>query len=219
MSNPNSNSASNQNQPKIYNGIYTITSPTGSHRTFRVFTSKREGGFKGKQIVQLFIGTNNTDYSNPYEWHAFGHIATTSITIWIERAKQHGCQSLGSEQAGIQFFEKLAKMFYSLASGNEQFLKLGCTIQVSKHCFKCNRVITNPDSLDLGYGPECTKKLGLSVLIKGNKGNAKSEKKSSETSEIRDNRNSKSSCALSSERSTMDRVMCAASIKVNGISI
>ena len=32
---------------------------------------------------------------------------------------------------------------------------------VSRHCFNCNAELTTPESVALGFGPECRKKFGL----------------------------------------------------------
>jgi hypothetical protein len=47
-------------QPTVFNGTYTITSPTGEHRTFRIKTQKDDARFApGKRTIALLTGSDN----------------------------------------------------------------------------------------------------------------------------------------------------------------
>jgi hypothetical protein len=123
----------------LYNGKYTITSPTGEHRTFEVRTV-REGNLAGKRIVAMLTGPDNqTDYKG------FGFVNDAGIKVWRKVADSG------------DFFQKVAKMLWVMGTtgSNNEYARRGCTLQLSKRCVKCNRELTDPTSISLGIGPVC----------------------------------------------------------------
>ena len=118
--------------PQVANGFHTLTLPCGSHRTFRVRT-ERNGRRRGTRSVALLIGPDNTD-----DYEAFGHLTPFGVQVW----QRNGSLKL-TEYAGI-----LWELWNG--AGIE-----GCTLLLSKRCFRCNRPLTDPESLELGVGPTC----------------------------------------------------------------
>jgi hypothetical protein len=121
----------------LYNGTYTITSPTGEHRTFKVHTAKN-GGLAGRRIVSMLVGPDNQS-----DYKGFGFVSDVGIQVW--------------RKSETEFFLKAAKMLWVMGTtGTDNgYAKAGCEIQLSKSCCRCNRELTDPTSIRLGIGPVC----------------------------------------------------------------
>lgn len=115
-----------------HNGCITIVSGrTGAHRTIRVKYAKS----MGKRIIEMLVGNDN---ENSYK--GFGTVeADGKITLWRGRDSD--------------FFRILAKMVMN----PEEWLDRA-TFQFEGKCIRCNRKLTNPESLKSGIGPECAKR-------------------------------------------------------------
>lgn len=126
--------------PRIHNGTYTMRRvETGEHRTFKIRTVK-DGALEGKRIVALLTGPDNrTDFTG------FGFVEDDRISVWKK------CRGDGKKSA----YEWYAEMLVHLGCEDGTFRDHAYTVTVSKKCLKCNRKLTNPESLMTGYGPEC----------------------------------------------------------------
>jgi hypothetical protein len=135
----------------VVDGVYTVGLPDGGHRTFKVRTqasAERQLADKplrspfapGEMVVGMLTGSCNTsDYTNIGFVKANGRLAT-----W-------------SRQRGTQF-EARTQELVDLLTGTEKGINLksqGYTVEVSKTCRRCGRVLTAPESLLSGYGSEC----------------------------------------------------------------
>lgn len=137
----------------IHNGFYTIKNvTTGNHRTFRIKTQPEHSNFAaGKRIVGLLTGPDNTaNYRN------FAFLSDSGIHVW---QKFKGKPDKPSE------FEIYANMLWKLLTSTNSVYHGKCTIQCEKHCLRCNRVLTHPDSQDTGFGPECIKLIRKTTLL------------------------------------------------------
>lgn len=131
----------------IFNGTYTITSPTGEHRTFQISTQPKDSRFAaGQRVIALLNGPDNTT-----NYQGFGFVTDNGISVW--RSKQ------GSNNTKSQY-EKFAAMVWSMAINGEQsfFYAKGCRLLVEGKCIRCNRKLTHPTSILSGIGPECAKR-------------------------------------------------------------
>ncbi len=127
---------------KIFNGIYTIHSgTTGDHRTFRISTQVDTAEFApGRRIIGLLTGPDNqTDYTG------FGFVDEEGIQVW---SNKRGTDTL---------WEKYAEMLWSLAldAALSPWADRGYRIMVEGRCLKCNRVLSDPESIVSGIGPVC----------------------------------------------------------------
>jgi len=73
---------------KVFNGTYTITSPTGAHRTFRIRTALH-GDMKGKRLVELLVGPDNENNFQP-----FGFVDDNGVAVWKKYRGQDGKPSI-----------------------------------------------------------------------------------------------------------------------------
>jgi hypothetical protein len=134
-----------ETQTVVFNGTYTVISPTGDHRTFQIKTQKETSRFcPGKRVVSILNGPNNeADYLG------FGFVEDGGINVWSARKSNRPTYP--------SLWEQYAKMLWSLITEGEQsrFYVKGARIEVSKRCLICNRKLTHPASLEKGIGPEC----------------------------------------------------------------
>lgn len=124
----------NTSRITTHNGAVTITSPTGAHRTFQVKTVQK-GSLEGKRIVQLLAGDDNTPDGS---WLGFGFVQDNGrVNVWTRHR--------GTD------FEKFARML----EAPERYIAKGCTYLHESKCRRCNRRLTDPESIETGIGPVC----------------------------------------------------------------
>lgn len=133
-------------QKLIPNGKFTIQSArTGRHRTFRIHTVK-SGKAKGARFVALLVGPDNQrnyqsfavvseDWSNILVFRKYRSFAGDRPTEWESYACMLECMLTGKSE--------------------EHFEGLGYTIEGSRKCARCNRELTEPESIRIGVGPYC----------------------------------------------------------------
>ena len=115
-----------------HNGIITIRNPaTGEHRTVKIATGK-DGVTRW---VSLFFGTDN---ERERDYRSFGRINRDGQVIVFQSLRQDG------------FYERLA----NLLNHPERFADR-LEFLFEGRCRRCNRKLTNPESIESGIGPEC----------------------------------------------------------------
>jgi len=139
----------------MFNGTYTIESPKGGHRTFKVATVLR-GKLEGRRVVSLLTGPDNES-----SWSGFGFVEESGIAVWGRRNRSvRGLVSTPQARAEWLTFthrEKLSTMLWSLSTEGEasQFYRLGYRLLLEGRCLICNRKLTTPESITSGVGPVC----------------------------------------------------------------
>lgn len=161
------------------NGVYTIEGPRG-HRTFRISTilepgrntgssagvdrqprSDQEDTFRhrhhGKRVLELLTGPDNTSNYKGLAWYA-----TPKPIDMYQKFKEKVPFDVAITQAnsGIGHLWKFGIKNEVLVN---TFAKLveragvldGYTVHFAKHCLKCNRLLTTPESIERGIGPVC----------------------------------------------------------------
>jgi len=120
----------------MFNGVYTVHSPTGEHRTFNVETWRT-----GERAISILAGPDNTS-----DYVTFGFVLSSKIALWKKMDKP--------------FYRQCAKMLWDLAKNGENsaYAQKGVKLLLVKHCLRCNRVLTTPGSIQSGIGPECARK-------------------------------------------------------------
>lgn len=135
---------------KLFNGHYTVTNPKGEHRTFRIATQPLDASFApGERLLGLLSGPENEEN---YKTFAFVNEDDT-IRVWAR---------FKSKTQEKSFWEKSAFMLRNMVLEGDQspFVAKGCSLLLEKHCLACNRLLTIPESIERGIGPECAKKFG-----------------------------------------------------------
>lgn len=134
-------------KPTIPNGRFTLRNKTtGDHRTFQIRTQKKDAKFApGKRIIGLLMGRDNTA-----DYQSFGFVDNKGITVWT---KFRGMMKTSA-------YEMFARMLWQAATkGSLATVKGDYELMVEKRCLRCNRVLTNPESIESGIGPECAGKI------------------------------------------------------------
>lgn len=155
---------------KIFNGTFTIISPRGGHKTFRIesILDSKSSFFSGKRVIAIMDGRNNeTDYKK------FGFVDNQGIRVWnrydlanmslFDQRKFEVEDQLSGDFEFLQDLRKnavlYAKMVWQLSTNpDNQFVKLGYKLELSGECVFCGKTLTNPKSMRTGIGPECAKK-------------------------------------------------------------
>jgi Family of unknown function (DUF6011) len=127
-----------------HNGFITIHNPsTGNHRTFHIETVMGDDALAGKRIVRLLTGLDRDD---PSHWRGFAFADEFGVHVW-KRFRGTGKPS---------DYERFARML----SETQRYADRGIRYMISGTCRRCNRVLTNPASIDSGIGPVCAEKSG-----------------------------------------------------------
>lgn len=125
----------------IQNQVITMkNNKTGGHRTFAVKVCQK-GGLEGKQIVALLTGQDNEN-----DYQGFGFVTDTGIKVW--RSK---------DTETFRVYAAMLEQFLGLC--NRGFAFNDVEFLASKRCIRCNRTLTTPESIELGIGPECARRM------------------------------------------------------------
>jgi hypothetical protein len=121
---------------RTHNGVITMKSmKTGEHRTFRIRTMKQDAKFlPGKRLVELLHGPDNES-----DYRSFGMIGDDGrVYLW----KKH---------QGQTFYVWVASALQS----PERYLDR-VEFSFEGRCRRCNRLLSDPDSVASGIGPTCS---------------------------------------------------------------
>ena len=148
-------------QERIGNGTFTLQGEEGNHLTFKISTGRR-GYWKDQRILSIMIGSDNES-----DYQGFGVLETSGIKMWskvickrnpvngdfLTRDQIRACMELIISHGNIGGVngEEVSKKFTG-PNGKEYI------ILVSTRCIRCNRKLTNPESVKSGIGPECSTK-------------------------------------------------------------
>lgn len=127
---------------KVPNGYYTIEKEGDRHITIRIEDAPEEWKTAGRVVGVLTGPVNTSDYTN------FGFIYDNgSLQPWKKFAK------------GFESWKEAVKIL--VQSDKDERVGLGKAYALrSGRCWRCGRVLTVPESIRDGIGPECKKKLG-----------------------------------------------------------
>lgn len=126
----------------IHKGFFTVQSPLDAkHRTFRVKTSAKSG----KTVIGILTGSNNL---SDYTW--FGYLVGTEVRFW--KNPRYGYETFGVTMP-IGNAEVLECVAAILNDANGAGLRFATEY---KNCSRCGKVLTVPESIEIGMGPECS---------------------------------------------------------------
>jgi hypothetical protein len=119
----------------VPNGTLTVTNrATGAHRTFRVKTWRK----KGRRVVEMLTGPENT---RDYTAFAFVDEERRAVSLWSRF-------QLGD-------WPRLAEVVRVVLFDEAHPWRAQLDVQLSRTCIRCNRLLTTPESIERGIGPEC----------------------------------------------------------------
>ena len=123
-------------------GYFTIVYPLhNTHRTLRLRRQDADDVFMpGCLIVSKMTGSDNESH-----YSGIGHIKNGILTVWKKAAQdQQTVNAIVSALNKIRVNTEETGKAYAMRSGK---------------CWVCNRLLTNPESIQAGIGPECRKKI------------------------------------------------------------
>lgn len=161
----------------LQNGTYTISHPKRGHFTVKVHTAQ-QGQLAGRRIISMLTGPDNTaDYRGVAFWNddERDHEGKRwpQAKVWSRfRGPRSELPLDGYHyqyQGGWNSVEQKLAIFLDLAlralnvgeDGRDlgsHWRSQGYEIQRSSRCVRCNRELTDPESLRIGQGPECRSK-------------------------------------------------------------
>jgi hypothetical protein len=125
----------------IRNGCYTVRNrQTGDHRTFRIATRTWKDG-KTHRVLELLTGPSNTD-----DYLAIGFAGDTPADLRPWRSAMAKAPQVGPLVQSLRAAMDPAHPWH-----HQLELHLAAT------CRRCNRLLTTPESIEAGIGPECAR--------------------------------------------------------------
>lgn len=129
------------------NAVFTLTRPDGTHYTYRVYKARPYKSFT-RETWFVSLGTNYHDSIS------LGRLKRAVLTEHPVYGNSNSRMTgSASEATFLCFWDAL-----------DSLTGVGATqirLQHAGRCCCCGRELTNPESIDLGIGPECREKVGL----------------------------------------------------------
>ncbi len=143
------------------NGTFTLEG-SGVHLTLSVKTA-RKGHFEGKRIISIMVGSDNeSDFLGIANLELNG-----SLRVW-RKAENCRRNPATGEYLTAKQVESVIRLIMEHGrvgevNGAEVFKEFECNgrsykLMTSVRCCRCNRKLTNPESVQAGIGPECAGK-------------------------------------------------------------
>lgn len=128
----------NPNTCDIKKGFFTVERDGERHLTFRLKTNR-----KGQTIIGVMHGSNNL-----FDYIWFGFATNAGINFW--RQANSGYRM----PATLPITRDVAIDCFRAIQGDPNAAGQ-MYARESQRCARCNRVLTNPESLNNHFGPEC----------------------------------------------------------------
>lgn len=115
--------------------IFTVSNPKGEHYTFKVTPSRSQDYF----LAFLLVGSDNTNYN---------HYA------YLCKIRRYDLAAVATKEihTSVRVLSWVLKLILKGESPPE-----GYKVQPSERCGRCGRLLTTPESIESGLGPECRK--------------------------------------------------------------
>jgi len=131
----------NSNFFKGGNALFTVGNNTGKHYTFKIKKGKRQDS---PYFVSLLTGQeNSSDKSFTY----MGILNPLSMYVYLTKKTK-----FNETSTPVKVIRWAIKLVHSHKS-----IPVGYSIQHEGRCCRCGRVLTSPESIERGIGPECIK--------------------------------------------------------------
>lgn len=124
--------------------IFTVSNGQGQHYTFRVDHSEGDQRFAPAWFIKMLTGPDNTS-----DYTYMGKIDAEMGEVVITTKSKFAAGSQAVKVAG----------FVLRVVWGRQELPAGYEIMHNGCCARCGRMLTVPESVESGFGPECIKKM------------------------------------------------------------
>jgi hypothetical protein len=127
--------------------IFTVSNDKGEHFTYRV-NAKDDRRIAGKKVyfASLLTGPDN---ENSYSY--MGLLLPNRFSLKLTKGSK-----VGRDAKSVQV---LCWALQMIRKGSP--LPNGYAIQHAGRCCRCARILTEPESIEIGIGPECRKRMGI----------------------------------------------------------
>ena len=131
------------NLEAVNNGYFTIeNTKTGEWRTFRIQKQKEHNRLPtGAQVLSLLVGPENTT-----QYRAFAFINTRGAFSFKKLREKSGVW---------QAYCNLVHSLLTEGAQSRYYTERKYVIRQSERCFMCGRMLTTPESIEMGIGPVC----------------------------------------------------------------
>lgn len=130
------------------NALFTLKSlRTGKHFTFKVRGVEPQAGTPPTHWNVSVL--NGPDNSRNYKW--IGRITTEGSEVFLHKA-------------GVPSAQGFNWLWQMLKRGNAERFNEQCEFRHAGRCGRCGRLLTHPDSIQSGIGPECADKMAFEAM-------------------------------------------------------
>lgn len=126
--------------------LFTVSNGRGEHYTFRVNHTKGSDQYAPCWFVSLLTGPDN---ENDYSY--IGKLDPETGAVGLTRASK-----IGEDAVSFKVLVWALKQLWT-----RKDLPAGYEINHEGRCGKCGRLLTVPESVQSGYGPECIRKMAV----------------------------------------------------------
>ena len=133
--------------------IFTVSNDKGDHYTFRVKAKDFADGTGTKHFVSLLTGPENTS-----NYTYMGMLSSPALDN-ISGKPPHVFPTAKSKFALASKPVQVFNFAMRVISG-AQALPAGYDVKHAGRCGRCGRLLTVPESIDRGIGPECSQMMG-----------------------------------------------------------
>ena len=131
------------------NATFTVSNGRGEHYTYRI-RKKNDKRYADTYFIGLLTGPDNT---SSYTYMGL-YAPNANKCILTNKSK---CTT-GSKPVNV--FDWAVRIVGNMTRGEPFRIPNGYSIQHKGKCARCGRALTDPDSIDRGFGPECWKSIG-----------------------------------------------------------
>ena len=130
--------------------IFSVKNDKGQHYTFKIIHQKGNDQFPPVWFIFLLTGPDNTS-----DYTYMGKIDAETGKVILTAKSKYSADSLPVKVADFGL-----RIIYG-----KQALPAGYGINHEGYCGRCARLLTVPESVESGIGPECAKKMMKCVTV------------------------------------------------------
>jgi hypothetical protein len=129
--------------------IFTVSNPTGERYTFKVTRKDPEEG--SRYTTPTFFVSLLTGADNESDYTYMGILSWATGEVKLTRASRYTDKTT----AVLVVRWAMAKLWQA------QALPAGYAVHHEGRCGRCGRLLTVPESIVSGFGPDCSERMGL----------------------------------------------------------
>lgn len=156
--------------PRVHNGAYTVSHEQHGHFTVKLYTAAPPSELAGLRILALLCGpSNETDWQGVAFWNESAESQVANVwSRFKSETREHRHVPIDGWHWGDRWttVEKKLAIWSDLAvrgateERHGHWYENGYRLLCEGRCVVCNRLLTHPESIKLGIGPECRERRG-----------------------------------------------------------